>query len=169
MSELPTVYGDFSVILTTPKERFISYDRKPAGYINCMGNSGSWKRITNVCFVIIYEHFYDPVSHSMFIEMKLRNLRRYLHDYQWCCQRKRDRTSNSSTVCLTLEMPEEADRGVEVRNPQRSTLWLSNLAWRKPAAVIGYGLQVYGPWPKAFLSSNVTHTLLLKMGRKCCL
>nr|XP_040035180.1 uncharacterized protein LOC120820964 isoform X2 [Gasterosteus aculeatus aculeatus]XP_040045388.1 uncharacterized protein LOC120826870 isoform X2 [Gasterosteus aculeatus aculeatus] len=50
-----------------------------------------------------FEHFYDPVSHCGFIEMKLRNLRRTLHDDQRL-YRKRGRSSNPSGVSITLEV-----------------------------------------------------------------
>ncbi|KAF4100631.1 hypothetical protein G5714_018827 [Onychostoma macrolepis] len=53
------------------------------------------------------EHFYDPVSHSGFIEMRLRNLRRKLHDDQRCYQRKHSRISDNSGVSITLEMTAE--------------------------------------------------------------
>nr|XP_023681993.1 uncharacterized protein LOC111851367 isoform X2 [Paramormyrops kingsleyae] len=49
-----------------------------------------------------FEHFYDPVSHCGFIELKLRNLRRTLHDDQRR-YRKRGRSSDSSGVIITLE------------------------------------------------------------------
>ncbi|XP_065099519.1 uncharacterized protein [Paramisgurnus dabryanus] len=55
-----------------------------------------------------FEHFYDPVSHSGFIEMKLRNLRRNLHDDQRLYQRKRIRISDSSVVSITLEVEDES-------------------------------------------------------------
>lgn len=54
-------------------------------------------------FICIQEHFYDPVSHCGFIEMKLRNLRRTLHDDQRL-YRKRGRSSNPSGVSITLEV-----------------------------------------------------------------
>lgn len=55
--------------------------------------------------LFIQEHFYDPVSHSGFIEMRLRNLRRKLHDDQ----RKRSRYSDSSGVSITLKVPAEGE------------------------------------------------------------
>ncbi|XP_037327567.2 uncharacterized protein LOC134127350 [Pungitius pungitius] len=50
-----------------------------------------------------FEHFYDPVSHCGFIELKLRNLRRTLHDDQRR-YRKRGRSSNTSGVSITLQV-----------------------------------------------------------------
>ncbi|ROL55346.1 hypothetical protein DPX16_0251 [Anabarilius grahami] len=56
-----------------------------------------------------FEHFYDPVSHSGFIEMRLRNLRRKLHDDQRRYQSKRSRISDSSGVSITLELTAEGE------------------------------------------------------------
>ncbi|RXN04640.1 GTPase IMAP family member 7-like isoform X1 [Labeo rohita] len=56
-----------------------------------------------------FEHFYDPVSHSGFIEMRLRNLRRKLHDDQRRYQRKRIRISASSGVSITLDITAEGE------------------------------------------------------------
>ncbi|ROL08905.1 hypothetical protein DPX16_5241 [Anabarilius grahami] len=56
-----------------------------------------------------FEHFYDPVSHSGFIEMRLRNLRRKLHDDQRRYQSKRSRMSDSSGVSITLELTAEGE------------------------------------------------------------
>ncbi|KAL7877606.1 hypothetical protein SRHO_G00042490 [Serrasalmus rhombeus] len=54
-----------------------------------------------------FEHFYDPVSHNGFIEIKLRNLRRNLHDSQRRYRRKRAMTSDPCfhPVSITLRMP----------------------------------------------------------------
>ncbi|KAL0154123.1 hypothetical protein M9458_050582 [Cirrhinus mrigala] len=56
-----------------------------------------------------FEHFYDTVSHSGFIEMRLRNLRRKLHDDQRRYQRKRSRISASSGVSITLDITAEGE------------------------------------------------------------
>ncbi|KAI2653585.1 DNA double-strand break repair Rad50 ATPase [Labeo rohita] len=56
-----------------------------------------------------FEHFYDPVSHSGFIEMRLRNLQRKLHDDQRRYQRKRSRISASSGVSITLDITAEGE------------------------------------------------------------
>ncbi|CAL8370535.1 unnamed protein product [Boreogadus saida] len=46
-----------------------------------------------------YEHYYDPASHSGFIEMKLRNLRRDMEESQ---RRYRRKNKTCGTVTLTL-------------------------------------------------------------------
>ncbi|XP_062313426.1 uncharacterized protein LOC134017608 isoform X2 [Osmerus eperlanus] len=46
-----------------------------------------------------YEHYYDPASHSGFIEMKLRNLRRDMEESQ---RRYRRKNKSGGTVTLTL-------------------------------------------------------------------
>ncbi|KAI2660424.1 hypothetical protein H4Q32_007986 [Labeo rohita] len=56
-----------------------------------------------------FEHFYDPVSHSGFIEMRLRNLRRKLCDDQRRYQRKHCRISASSGVSITLDITAEGE------------------------------------------------------------
>ncbi|CAL8372932.1 unnamed protein product [Arctogadus glacialis] len=57
-----------------------------------------------------FEHFYDPISHSGFIEMRLRNLRRNLHDDQHRFQRKRSRpTTTNPRASITVEMPIEGE------------------------------------------------------------
>ncbi|XP_063049898.1 uncharacterized protein LOC134444550 [Engraulis encrasicolus] len=56
-----------------------------------------------------FEHFYDPISHNGFIEIRLRNIRRSLQDDQRRYQRKRGRTANASGGSIILEMPEEGE------------------------------------------------------------
>ncbi|XP_063041098.1 uncharacterized protein LOC134435998 [Engraulis encrasicolus] len=56
-----------------------------------------------------YEHFYDPVSHSGFLEDKLRNIRRSLRDDQ----RRYRRRGGSSEVLVRLEEVVESDESVK--------------------------------------------------------
>ncbi|XP_055059369.2 uncharacterized protein [Misgurnus anguillicaudatus] len=56
-----------------------------------------------------FEHFYNPVSHSGFIEIKLRNLRRNLHDDERRYRRKRYQMSNSSKASVSLEINAEGE------------------------------------------------------------
>ncbi|XP_059365629.1 uncharacterized protein LOC132104288 [Carassius carassius] len=76
--------------------------------------------------LFIQEHFYDPVSHSGFIEMRLRNLRRKLHDDQRRYQRKRSRFSDSSGVSITLEVPAEEEE-------ESSREWTTVIKRMKPS------------------------------------
>ncbi|XP_028266366.1 uncharacterized protein LOC114439177 isoform X2 [Parambassis ranga] len=55
-----------------------------------------------------FEHFYDPVSHCGFIELKLRNLRRNLHEDQRR-YRKRGKSSEASGVAITLQAISEGE------------------------------------------------------------
>ncbi|KAM4527227.1 uncharacterized protein PAE49_024153 [Odontesthes bonariensis] len=55
-----------------------------------------------------FEHLYDPVSHCGFIEMKLRNLRRSLHDDQRR-YRKRRRSSEGSAGAVLLQVIAEGE------------------------------------------------------------
>ncbi|XP_016110551.1 uncharacterized protein [Sinocyclocheilus grahami] len=73
-----------------------------------------------------FEHFYDPVSHSGFIEMRLRNLRRRLHYDQRRYQRKRSRISDSSGVSITLEMTAEGEE-------ESSREWTTVIKRMKPS------------------------------------
>lgn len=75
----------------------------------------------------IQEHFYDPVSHSGFIEMRLRNLRRKLHDDQRRYQRKRSRISDSSGVSITLEITAEGEE------EESSREWTTVIKRMKPS------------------------------------
>ena len=59
-------------------------------------------------FLMFQEHLYDPVSHCGFIEMKLRNLRRSLHDDQRR-YRKRRRSSEDSAGAVTLQVIAEGE------------------------------------------------------------
>ena len=58
--------------------------------------------IISDCFIISKEHFYDGVSHSGFLEMRLRNLRRQLEEGQRR-YRKRRKTDRGQTPCLDTE------------------------------------------------------------------
>ncbi|XP_066536135.1 uncharacterized protein [Hoplias malabaricus] len=75
-----------------------------------------------------FEHFYDPLSHNGFIEMKLRNLRRNLHDSQRRYRRKRAMASNSSIhpVSITLRMPTE-------REEESTVEWKAVIKRMKPS------------------------------------
>ncbi|XP_072533889.1 leucine-rich repeat and immunoglobulin-like domain-containing nogo receptor-interacting protein 2b isoform X3 [Salminus brasiliensis] len=75
-----------------------------------------------------FEHFYDPVSHNGFIEIKLRNLRRTLHDSQRRYRRKRAVTSDPSfhPVSITLQMPAEEEEETMVE-------WMTVMKRMKPS------------------------------------
>lgn len=72
-----------------------------------------------------FEHFYDPVSHSGFIEIKLRNLRRNLHDDQRRYHRKRCRMSDSSTESISFKISAEEEESNQV--------WTTVTKWMKPS------------------------------------
>ncbi|XP_057213728.1 uncharacterized protein LOC130568741 isoform X2 [Triplophysa rosa] len=72
-----------------------------------------------------FEHFYDPVSHSGFIEIKLRNLRRNLHDDQRRYHRKRCRMSDTTKESISLEMSAEEEESTQV--------WTTVIKWMKPS------------------------------------
>lgn len=74
---------------------------------------------------MIQEHFYDPVSHSGFIEIKLRNLRRNLHDDQRRYHRKRYRMSDASTESISLKMSAKDEESTQV--------WTTVTKWMKPS------------------------------------
>lgn len=86
---------------------------------------GIWAKIQKYsCYlsIVIQEHFYDPASHSGFIEIKLRNLRRNLHDDQRRYHRKRCRMSDSS---ITFKMSAEEE--------ESSQVWATVTKWMKPS------------------------------------
>lgn len=62
----------------------------------------------HLCLNMFQEHFYDPVSHCGFIEIRLRNLRRSLHDDRRR-YRKQGRSSELSRVAITLGVIEEGE------------------------------------------------------------
>ncbi|XP_056441039.1 uncharacterized protein LOC130378170 [Gadus chalcogrammus] len=59
-----------------------------------------------------FEHFYDPISHSGFLEIRLRNLRRNLQDDQRRYQRKRVKSTDNPRASIRVEMPAEGDDSV---------------------------------------------------------
>ncbi|XP_007238050.3 leucine-rich repeat and immunoglobulin-like domain-containing nogo receptor-interacting protein 2b isoform X2 [Astyanax mexicanus] len=75
-----------------------------------------------------FEHFFDPVSHSGFIEIKLRNLRRSLHDSQRRYRRKRTVPSNTSfhPVSTPLQTPAEEEEESTVE-------WMTAMKRMKPS------------------------------------
>lgn len=60
-------------------------------------------------FCVVKEHFYDPTSHTGFLEDKLRNICRKLRDDQ----RRYCRRGGPSEVTLRLEEVTESDESVQ--------------------------------------------------------